>query len=126
MGSVGQELLPEAFLNLPEVGCLPGEGGAVHMQEEVREVVSVVAPEVRKELCIFGESQKFADDLDGEHFRVAERWGGSAASDALLFEPVVDEAEDGHDEGAKIHKKKTSATSLVLIGSTPSVGRSSV
>ena len=114
MGSVGQELLPEAFLNLPEVGCLPGEGGAVHMQEEVREVVSVVAPEVRKELCIFGESQKFADDLDGEHFRVAERWGGSAASDALLFEPVVDEAEEGHNEGAKIHERRPPLRSVPL------------
>jgi hypothetical protein len=82
-------------------------------RSEVREVVGVMAPEVREELRIFVESQKLADDLDCEHFGVAERWGGSAASDAPLFETVVDEAEDGYyDEGAKIHKKKTSATSL--------------
>ncbi len=88
MGGVGQELLPEAFLYLPEVGRLPAEGGAMHTSE-VREEVGVVTPEARKELRIFIESEKLADDLDGEHFGVAECWGGSAASDAPLFEPVV-------------------------------------
>ena len=33
MRSLGQEFLPEVFLDLPEVGCLPGEGGAMHPQE---------------------------------------------------------------------------------------------
>jgi hypothetical protein len=56
---------------------------------EVREVVGIVAPEVGKELLIFIESQKFADDLDSDYFRVGERWGGSAASDGSLFEAVV-------------------------------------
>jgi hypothetical protein len=111
VGSVGQELLPEALLNLPEVGRLPGEGGAMHPQE-VREVVGVVAPEIRKELRIFVESQKFADDLYGEHFRVGECGGGSALSETPeASDAVIYEAEDGYDEGAKIHKK-TSATSL--------------
>jgi hypothetical protein len=62
VGSVGQQRLLEAFLNLPEVGRLPGEGGAMH-PHEVREVVGVVAPEVRKELRIFVESQELAYDL---------------------------------------------------------------
>jgi hypothetical protein len=75
--------------------------------------VGVVAPEVGKELRIFIESQKLANDLDGEHFRVRERGGGSAPSEAPeVLESVIYEAEDGYDEGAKIHKKKTSATSL--------------
>jgi hypothetical protein len=43
-----------------------------------------------------------------------------------VFEPVVYDAEDGDDEGAKIHKKKTSATLFGAIGSTLSVGRSSL
>ena len=71
-------------------------------------------------------AEKLSDDLYGEDLSVGELRSGTALADAAPFEPVVDEAEDGHDEGAKIHKKKTSATSLVLIGSTPSVGRSSV
>jgi hypothetical protein len=125
VGGVGRELLPEAFLNLPEVGRLPGEGGAMHPQQ-VREEVGVVAPEVRQELRVFIESQELADDLDGEYFRVGERWGGSAASDAPLFETVVDKAESGDDEGAKIHKRRPPATSFGAIGTTPSVGRSSV
>jgi hypothetical protein len=91
---------------------------------QVREEMGVVAPEVRQEFCIFVEAQKLADDLDGEHFRVRERWGRSACSEAPeVSDVVVYEAEDSHDKGAKIHKK-TSAMSGV-IGSTPSVGRSS-
>ena len=86
--------------------------------------MGVVAPEVRKEFCVFVEPQELADDLDGEDLRVEERRGGSACSKAPeLGDAVVDEAEDGDDEGVKI-QKKTSATSGA-IGLTPSVGRSS-
>ena len=47
------------------------------------------------------EAEELPDDLDGEDLRVGELGGGSAASDAPPFEPVVvDEAEDGDDEGA--------------------------
>ena len=112
MGSVDQKRLPEVLFDLPEVGRLPAEGGAIY-PHQVREEVNVVAPEVGKELRIFVESQELTDDLDGEHFRVAQRWGGSTLSEAPeVSDAVVDEAEDGHDEGVKIHKKKTSATSL--------------
>jgi hypothetical protein len=93
---------------------------------EVREEVGVVAPEVSEEFGVFVEPQELADDLDGENFRVVERWGGSPFSEAPeVLESVVDEAEDRDDEGAKIHKK-TSAASSGAIGSTPSVGGSSV
>ena len=67
--------------------------------------MGVVAPEVGKELRVFIESQKLADDLDGDDFRVAERWGGSACSEAPeVGYMVVYEAEDGDDEGVKIHE----------------------
>jgi hypothetical protein len=72
---------------------------------EVREEMGVVVPKVRKEFRVFIESQELADDLDGEHFRVAERWSGSTCSETPEFsDTVVDETEDGHDEGAKIHE----------------------
>jgi hypothetical protein len=75
--------------------------------QEVREVVGVVAPEVGKEFRVFVESQKLADDLDGDDFGVAERGGGSAPSEAPeVGNAVVYEAEDGYDEGAKIHKRR--------------------
>ena len=74
MGSVDQKRLPEVLFDLPEVGRLPAEGGAMH-PHEVREVVGIVAPEVGKELRVFIESQKLADDLDGDDFRVAESVG---------------------------------------------------
>jgi len=77
VGSVGQELLPEALLDLPEVGCLARESGAVY-PPQVREEVSVVAPEVGKKLRIFVEPQELADNLDGDDLRVKELRGGSA------------------------------------------------
>jgi len=124
VGGLGQDLLPEALLGLPQVRCLPSEGGAMH-PPQVREEVSVVAPEVLEEFRVFVEPQELTDDLDGEHFRVGERWGGSACSEAPeVHESVVYEAEDGYYEGAKI-QEKTSATSGA-IELTPSVGRSSV
>src|SRR5215212_446447 len=94
---------------------------------EVREVVGVVAPEVRKEFGVFVEPEELTDDLDSQYFRVTERGSGSALSEAPeVLESVIYEAEDrDDDEGAKIHKK-TSAASSGAIGSTPSVGGSSV
>jgi hypothetical protein len=49
--TLGQELLPEDLLELPEVCCLPGEGGAMH-SPQVREEVGIVAPEVCKESSV--------------------------------------------------------------------------
>ncbi len=90
---------------------------------EVREEVGVVAPEVRKELRILVEPQELADHLDGEDLRVEERRGGSACSEAPeARDPIVYEAEDGDDEGAKIHGKRP--PSLRLVWAPPSVGRS--
>jgi hypothetical protein len=116
VGSLGQELLPEALLDLPQVRRLPGEGGAVHAPE-VREEVGVVAPEVSEELRVFVEAQELADDLDGENLRVEERRGGSAGSEAAeARDPIVDEAEDGHDEGAKIHESEDLLFASVGLG----------
>jgi len=101
---IDQELLPDEFLGFPEVCRLAREGGAVHSRE-VREEVGVVTPEVGEELCIFVESQELTDDLDGEDFGVAERGGGSACSEASeVGYAVVYKAEDGDDEGVKIHE----------------------
>ena len=89
--------------------------------------MGVVAPEVRKEFCVFVEPQELADDLDSEDFRVAEHRGGSACSEVPeVLESVIYEAEDGYDEGALRSMKKTSATSLWCYWLTPSVGRSSL
>ena len=44
----GEKLLPEALLVLPEVGSLPGEGGAMHFAEG-GEPLAVMTPEVTKD-----------------------------------------------------------------------------
>ena len=120
--SASHKLLPKALFDLPQVGCLAAEGGAVHPQE-VREEVGVVAPEVRKELCILVYPQELTDNLDSDDLGVEERGSGSACSEASeVSDTVVYEAEDGYDEGAKIHRKRP--PSLRLVWSPPSVERS--
>jgi hypothetical protein len=69
--------------------------------------VGVVAAEVGKELRVFVYPQELTDNLDGEHFGVAERGSWSACPETPEFsDTVVDEAEDGNDEGAKIHERR--------------------
>jgi len=81
--------------------------------------VGVVTPEVVKELRIFAESQELADDLDGDDFRVAECCGGSTCSEAPeLSDVVVDEAEDGADEGVKMHESGDLLLAWVGLGTT--------
>jgi hypothetical protein len=46
MGCKRKELLPELFLELPEVGCPPSEGGAVYLAEG-GEPLAVVTAEKR-------------------------------------------------------------------------------
>lgn len=96
-------------------------------ESEVWEEVSVVAPEVGKELCIFVEPQELSDDFDGEHFRIEERWSGPAPSEAPeIGDTVVYEAEDGDDKGVKIHKKTSSTSLWCYWDRAPSLGRSSL
>ncbi len=67
----------------------------MHQQGAQEEVEDVVASEVPEEFCGFEYSQRLADDLYGETFRVAQHWGRSPSSDAPeIVEWVVREAED--------------------------------
>jgi hypothetical protein len=66
-----QELLPEILFDLPEVCGLPGEGGAMHVQE-VRKEVGIVPPEVGQELRILVYPQKLADNFNGEMVSTSE------------------------------------------------------
>jgi hypothetical protein len=114
MRAQAQKFLPEVLLGLPQIGRLPGEGGAMHPQE-IGEQMSVVAPKVGKEFCIFIESQKLANDFDGDDFRVAESRSGSTCSERPEFsDAVVDETEDGDDEGVKIHQRRPPFASVGL------------
>jgi hypothetical protein len=86
---------------------------------EVREEVSVVAPEVLEEPFVFVYPQELADYLDGEDFRVEEHRSGSTCPEAPeVLEPVIDEAEDGYDEGAKIHESEDLLLASVGLGTT--------
>ena len=89
------------------------------------EPLSVMLSEVTEDCLVGVEAEELSDELDGDGLRIGELGGRPALANTAALEPVVYEAEDGYDEGAKIHKKKTSATSGA-IESTPSVGRSSL
>ena len=96
----------------------------MHSREVREEVVGVVTPEVGEELCIFVESQELTDDLDGDDFGVAERWGGSVCSEASeVGYAVIYKAKDGDDEGVKIQESGDLLVGLVGLA-PPSVGRS--
>lgn len=105
MRSEGEELLPEVLFELPEVCCLSGEGGPMHLAEG-REPLAVVSSEVSVECLVGVEPQEFADHFDGEDLRIGKLRSGTALADAPPFELVVDEAKDGDDEGAKIHERR--------------------
>jgi hypothetical protein len=86
-----------------------------------------VSAEVAVDILVGVDAEELADDFYGEDLCIGELRSRTAPAQAtlLLLEPVVDKAEDAYDEGAKIHKKKTSVM-FGAIGLTPSVGRSSL
>jgi hypothetical protein len=51
-------------------------------------------------------AEELSDDLYGEDLGIGELWGRPAPSDALSLEPVIDEAQDGNDESAKIRGRR--------------------
>jgi hypothetical protein len=60
--------------------------------------------EVVVEALLGVDAQKLADDLDGQHLRIGKLGLGATLAQLLPLEPIVGEAENGYDEGAKIHK----------------------
>src|SRR5215210_733830 len=121
VGGEAEKLLPEALLDLPKVGCLPGKGGAMHFCEGGKPL-AVMTPEVPKDPLVGVYPQELAYDLDGEDFCVRKFGQGATRSEGSVFDAVVDEAEDRDDEGVKIHRKRP--PSLRLVWAPPSVGRS--
>lgn len=69
VGSVGQQLLPEALFDLPQVGCLAGEGDAVDFTQS-GEPLAVMTPEVAKDRLIGVHAEELTDDLDGENLSI--------------------------------------------------------
>ena len=123
MRSLGQELLPNALLNLPEVGRLAGEGSAVDFAKS-GEPLTMMLPEVPKDRLVGVEPQKLTDDLDGKDLSVRELGSWAALTNTASLEPVVDEAEGGNDEGAKNHERRPPLRWSVWL--LPSVGGSSL
>ena len=92
----GQELLPEVLLDLPEVGCLSGEGGAMHLAEG-GEPFAVVAAEIAVDSLVGVEPQELAYGLDSDDFGVGERRGRAALADTMALGSVVYGAFCGTD-----------------------------
>jgi hypothetical protein len=115
VGSWGEheELLPEVFLYPPGVGRLPGEGGAMDL-EKCGEPLAVMFSEVAKDSLIGVHAEEPTDDLDGGNLSVRKSWKGTTRSASSVFDRVVHQAEDGNDEGAKIHRKRPPLASVGL------------
>ena len=73
---------------------------------EGREPLGVVPLEEEADALVGVEPEELSDDLDGEDLGVGELGGRPALADAASLEPIVYEAEDGHDEGAKIQERR--------------------
>jgi hypothetical protein len=86
------------------MGCLTGEGGAMHFAEG-REPFAVVAAEIAVDSLVGVESEELSDDLNSEDFGVGERRGRAALADTMTLDSVVYETKDGYDESAKIQQK---------------------
>jgi hypothetical protein len=113
VGSESEELLPEALLEFPEVGRLPSEGGAMDL-EKCREPFAVVPSEVVIECLVSVETEELADRFDGEDLGVRELGRRATLTNAAILEVVVDETEDGDDEGVKIHERRPPLCSVLL------------
>jgi hypothetical protein len=109
-----EELLPEALFEFPEVGCLPSESGAMYLAEGGGPF-AVAPPEKAVDGLIGVYAEELADDLHSEDLRVGELGRRAALANAAILESVVDETEDGDDEGAKIHGRKSSFTLVGLV-----------
>jgi len=120
-----EKLLPEKLLDLPEVGGLTGEGGAVYLVEG-REPLGVVPSEEEVDGLVGVDAEELPDHFDGEHLGVGELGGRSTlAQRSPLFESVVDEAEDrglsGFDAARPIvaatcfHQRAGGATGLARV-----------
>ena len=85
---------------------------------------SVMPREEEVDRLVGVETEELSYDLDGQYLRVEELRSRTALTDTPSFELIVDKAENGDDEGAKIHEQKTSFCSR-WIGTPPRVRRSS-
>lgn len=61
--------MPEALLDLPEVGHLAAEGGPMHLAEG-REPLVIMHPELAKVSLVGVQADELSFDLDGEDLGV--------------------------------------------------------
>src|SRR5215207_4346109 len=90
----------------------------------VGEPIAVMPSEVPKDRLVSVHAEELSDELDGENLRVGKLGSRTALANTAALEPVVDEAEDGNDEGAKIQERRPPLRRLVW--SLPSVRRYSL
>ena len=107
-GLRSRQVAPQALLDLPQVGGLAREGGAVHAGER-REEVGVVAAEVAVDALVGGDAQERAHALDGQHLAVGQGRRRAAGPQPLVVQAVlhgvVDPAERDYNELVQVHRE---------------------
>ena len=88
-------------------GRLATESGAMSFFEGWKPF-AVVATEVGVDALVGVYAEELTNDLHGEDLAISEGGFGPALAEASSLEPIVDQAEDANDEGAKIHRAETS------------------
>jgi hypothetical protein len=103
-----EQALPERLFELPEVGRLAHEGGAVNLAqagEEMREV----ATEVIEDGAILGQAEHLADQFDCEDFTVGRGRRRAALAQTMVFgkvsQHVIKQAEGGYNEGVQVRRR---------------------
>ena len=96
-------MVPQPLLEDPQVGHLAREGGAVDSAQS-REPLTVVTSKVGVKALLSVYPQELAYHLDGQYFGIAKLGRRTTLAWRLLSpDPIVGEAENGDDEGVKVH-----------------------
>src|SRR5215207_2837201 len=82
----------------------------------VGEPIAVMPSEVPKDRLVSVHAEELSDELDGENLRVGKLGSRTALANTAALEPVVDEAEDGDDEGAKIQERSPPLRRFTPVG----------
>ena len=86
-----EDILPEQFLDLPEIGSLSHEGGAMDLLQ-CRKPIPIVIAEEPENLLILIKTQKLPNDFKRQYLAVTQPGLGSSASQSPSIKSFFNES----------------------------------